>query len=386
MSGAAKRLARKGVEWVPSMAEGILSKRALDTLNRASEIKSEIDFCGEDGGLQKEIYHFMEWLGDYLRAELRRGEWADPEVVPLEGGVALYLYSPTWRRPADDYVAFSFWWPNPFKELPEPPCVQLYLPAEDVFPTRNELLSQLRPKLKLTGFTGHYEQGDPDPSCPIWKNVRQESGFDLDSFVKAIVDGFRGLMEIEPLIEDAFLSVLDKAPPLPSERHLKTIAFLDTEYGGSGIASRIAELAIVNVAYDADGDAVVGILEEYCMSAGETLNETKARGALERADYIVAHNAFGADEPLLARHLPGIEKRKWLCSLQGIDWKELLGVQSASLETLMGKVGLRYEQDHIAHADARDLKHLLALKHNGRTYLGRLLDRAQALQQRNTVS
>jgi hypothetical protein len=47
-----------------------------------------------------------------------------------------------------------------------------------------------------------------------------------------------------------------------------------------------------------------------------------------------------------------------------------------SLETLMGKVGLRYEQDHSAHADARDLKDLLAVKHKGRTYLGRLLDSA----------
>ena len=30
------------------MAKGIMGKRALDMLNRASEIKSEIEFCGED--------------------------------------------------------------------------------------------------------------------------------------------------------------------------------------------------------------------------------------------------------------------------------------------------------------------------------------------------
>ena len=51
-----------------------------------------------------------------------------------------------------------------------------------------------------------------------------------------------------------------------------------------------------------------------------------------------------------------------------------LGVQSKSLETLMGKVGLRYGQDHTACADARDLRRLLAVKHKDRTYLGRLLD------------
>ena len=58
--------------------------------------------------------------------------------------------------------------------------------------------------------------------------------------------------------------------------------------------------------------------------------------------------------------------------------KELLGIQSESLETLMGKAGLRYEQDHNARADARDLKRLLSLKHKGRTYLGRLLEGTQA--------
>jgi hypothetical protein len=38
---------------------------------------------------------------------------------------------------------------------------------------------------------------------------------------------------------------------------------------------------------------------------------------------------------------------------------------------------LRYEQDHNACSDARELKHLLSLKHEGRTYLKRLLDSAQ---------
>src|SRR5882724_7015743 len=63
---------------------------------------------------------------------------------------------------------------------------------------------------------------------------------------------------------------------------------------------------------------------------------------------------------------------KWLCSLHGIEWKQLLGIQTASLETLMSKAGLRYQQDHNARADAYDLKCVLAGKHKGRTYLGRL--------------
>lgn len=362
----------------PMVAKGILSKRALDMLNRASEIKGDLDFCGQDGGLQKEMRQFMGWLGDYLRSELQREAWDAPEVEETEDGVILYLYSSTWRLPEDDHLAFSVLWPNLFED---PPCVQLYLPAEEVFGQRNELLSRIRPKLKRNGFTDYYEPGDPDPSCPLWKNIRLEefhgeSGFDLDSFVSAIVEGFRCLIEIEPLIEAAFQSRSEPAPPIPSERVLKTIAFLDTECEGLGPARKMTELAIVNVAYDADGDAVVGILEEYCMNAGEVLDKAKAQSVLERVDYIVAHNA-SSDRSLLARDLPGTENMKWLCSLQEIAWKQLLEVQSASLETLMGKTGLRYAQDHSAYADARDLKRLLALKHNGRTYLGRLLDGAR---------
>src|ERR1035441_43532 len=57
---------------VLSMANGNLSKRGLDVLNRASEMKSDFDFCGEDGDLPKEMRRFMGWLGDYLRSEDRK--------------------------------------------------------------------------------------------------------------------------------------------------------------------------------------------------------------------------------------------------------------------------------------------------------------------------
>jgi hypothetical protein len=77
--------------------------------------------------------------------------------------------------------------------------------------------------------------------------------------------------------------------------------------------------------------------------------------------------------------MPETEKMQWRCSYREIDWAQLLEVQSDSLEVLLGKAGLRYEQDHHARADARDLKDLLALKHRGRTFLGRLLRRGGGL-------
>jgi hypothetical protein len=61
----------------------------------------------------------------------------------------------------------------------------------------------------------------------VWKDIRleefrRESGFDVDSFVVAIVDGFRQLIEIEPLIEDAFRKLPEPLPVsirTPPENH-----------------------------------------------------------------------------------------------------------------------------------------------------------------------
>jgi len=136
----------------------------------------------------------------------------------------------------------------------------------------------------------------------------------------------------------------------------------------------MTELAIVNVAYDPVEDEVVGILEEYVMRKGGKLNREKARSLLDQAHRIVAHNSSG-DQSLLARELPGIKKSKWMCSFRRNRMEAPDGRSKCAPKSLMGKTGLRYQQDHHARADAHDLKRLLAQKHEGgRTYLGRLLD------------
>ncbi len=318
----------------------------------------------------------LRWLADFLRFELQHPDWeAHVESLPEEGAT-LYLFPPSWRLSGiDDYVAFSFYWPN--ESDGDDPCVQLYVPAKEHFPQRNQLLNRIRPQLKRAGFTDHYEgECDPDPSCPLWRYIRFEfngqTGFDLPAILSAVLKGFQELMTVEKTIDEARRSL--PAPPPPFERKLRTIAFLDTEWTGSEPARRMTELAIVNVAYDSVKDEVVGILEEYVMSKGKKLDEVKARALLERAERIVAHNS-GGDKTLLDRELPGTEKSKWLCSFRGIEWKHLTGVQSARQETLMGRAGLRYVQDHHARADVHDLIQLLAQRHDGgRTYLGHLLD------------
>jgi hypothetical protein len=318
----------------------------------------------------------LQWLGDFLKFELQHPDWEAPVESFSEGGAALYLFPPAWRLSGiDDYVAFSFYWSNDSDG--DDPCVQLYLPARKQFPQRNQLLDRIRPQLKRAGFTDHYDgEDDPDPSVPLWRSVRLEfngqTGFDLPAILRGILKGFQELMAVEKPIEEVFQS--GPAPPPPSERKLKTIAFLDTEWTGKEPTRRMTELAIVNVAYDPVKDEVVGVLEEYVMNKGKTLDGAKARDLLERAERIVAHNSSG-DQSLLDRELPGTEKSKWLCSYRGIEWKHLMGVQGARQETLVGKAGIGYRQDHHARADAHDLIQLLAHRHDGgRTYLGRLLD------------
>lgn len=313
----------------------------------------------------------LRWLGDFLRFELQHPEWEAPIVEST-----LYLFPPSWRvKGIDEYVAFSFYWSN--ESTGEAPCVMLYLPAEEHFPQRNQLLNKIRPRLKRAGFTDYYEgEEDPEFSCPLWKYIRLEfngqTGFDLPAIRSAILNAFQELMAVEKSIDEVFQSM--PAPPPPSERGLRTIAVLDTEWKGPEHARKMTELTIVNVAYDPAIDEIVGIIERYDMLKGKKLDEATARALLNRAERIVAHNS-SSDQSILNRELPGTEKSKWLCSFRGIEWKQLIGVKSESQKTLMGRTGLRYEQDHSARADVHDLIQLLAKRHDGgRTYLGCLLD------------
>jgi len=140
-----------------------LRKRALDLMNRALKFKSELHFCSGAGDLPKEMNGFLAWLGDYLLDELQRETWEEPVLRTESEGRIVYLYPSNWRLRADEFVGFSFWWPYLFEE---PPAVMLRIPAEDLFPPRNPLIKRLWPKLRRMGFIDHWDDVDPDPSCP----------------------------------------------------------------------------------------------------------------------------------------------------------------------------------------------------------------------------
>ena len=83
----------------------------------------------------------LQWLADFLKFELRLPDWEAHVESLQEGGATLYLFPSSWRLSGiDDYVAFSFYWSN--ESDGDDPCVQLYLPAKEHFPQRNQLLNR----------------------------------------------------------------------------------------------------------------------------------------------------------------------------------------------------------------------------------------------------
>jgi hypothetical protein len=326
----------------------------------------------------------LAWLGDRLKFELKRQEWEsyvqsfpDDEAC----GGTLYLFPSSWRMPAtDDYVAFSFYWSN--DSAGDPPCVQLYLPAEETFPQRNDLLDRISPQLRRAGFSGDYGDEDPDPSCPLWRNIQLEFGVDLPAILLAAVrKGFEDLIGVEKLIEEAVRSA-PLAPPA-WQRELKTLAFLDTEWTGQAPHRKMTELAFVIGIYDPVKDDLVYSPTEYSwLAKSGKLDKAKALALLNRAEKIIAHN-FNGDRSLVEKELPGIDPTRWICSFRGVDWKNLIGVRSASQETIMGRLGTNYTQEHKALADVYDLIRVLTQKHQGgRTYLARLLEGAGSTEER----
>ena len=363
------------------MNQTILSPRALDALKRSQEIQKDLEFCGKDGELTQQIRRFVRFVEGPLRSQLKLEQWTCK--IELEGSsfIWLNLFPEPWRLYGDEFVAFGVSWCNPFEE-DEDPYIFVRTPTLDAFPGRNNLLKILRPALISRGFE---DSPDAEPYWPIWKHIsldafRSSSGFDVDGLVLALVETFGRLLPCAPIIDEFFhsLPAAKRVPQVPQpERHLKLVAFLDTETAGAPPNTKMTELAIILAAYDEIGDQIVGVVEECSLKKPKPLDQSKVQGVLDRADVTVAHNcAF--DRAVLQREMPGAEKYRWLCSYRDIDWKALNGVAAENLQALLQAEGLRCGQDHHALDDARDLLRLLAVQRNGQTYLARLLKKARS--------
>ena len=171
--------------------------------------------------------------------------------------------------------------------------------------------------------------------------------------------------------------VLRRVPkPFPSMPHMgpmpdgRCIAIVDTETSGlSAENDVIIELAIMLCFVDDHGEAIAhfgpfswlqdpgreldpkislitGLGAQHLKR--QKINDTFARGLLDRADLIVAHNS-SFDSKFIERRYPDLVGKAWACSCSEIDWLKL-GADGRSQSALLNHLGW-FSAAHRAAAD-----------------------------------
>lgn len=172
-------------------------------------------------------------------------------------------------------------------------------------------------------------------------------------------------------------------------------AFIDVETTGLSPATHeILELAIVLFGYDERTGCITGTLDEYvgfrepdaeipadatavhgiteAMVKGHGLNESRIRTILDRAEFLVAHNAV-FDYGFVVRLFPEAAFKPWLCSMRQVNWRSH-GYSSRGLQNLLAAHAIQVGTAHRAADDCRGALRLL--NHDGSrgtTYFSELL-------------
>lgn len=171
--------------------------------------------------------------------------------------------------------------------------------------------------------------------------------------------------------------------------------FIDVETTGlSPRSDEIIELALVLFAYNRDTGEILGIVEEYAglrepgkpisLGAaavngitmedvrGKVIDDGKVLRMIERAEFLVAHNA-AFDKGFVCRMYPSAAGKQWVCSMSGINWYKK-GCRSRSLQKLLVTYGITTTQAHRADADVKAALRLIGLTGtDGKCYFAELL-------------
>jgi DNA polymerase-3 subunit epsilon len=174
--------------------------------------------------------------------------------------------------------------------------------------------------------------------------------------------------------------------------------FIDVETTGlSPYNDEIVELCIVLFAYDRDSGQVMGIVDEYTglrepscpipqaasrihgitkrQVKGMQLDDQKIISMIEKADYLVAHNAK-FDSGFVCKIFKIADLKQWYCSMNGIDWKGH-GFSSKGLQNLLRDHNIDATQAHRAEDDVKNAILLLSqYGDNGEPYLKQLIKKA----------
>ncbi len=178
--------------------------------------------------------------------------------------------------------------------------------------------------------------------------------------------------------------------------------YLDTETTGiSCIDNEIIQICLLPFIYASSPDGghnfIVGVYPPYIgfqepssplsqeiidltgitmdMLVGQQLNVSEIEGILEKAEFVIAHNA-AFDRPFVHRVSMKFSKKKWACSMKDIDWRNL-GFESLKLSHIAASLGFYFEPHQ---ADKDCLAGLAILGHisvDGENYFQKLINNAR---------
>lgn len=180
--------------------------------------------------------------------------------------------------------------------------------------------------------------------------------------------------------------------------------YIDVETTGlSPHREEIVELALVLFAFDRVSAEILGVVDAYVglrepakpippeaiavhgitldQVRGKRLDDAKVAALVERAEFLVAHNA-PFDRAFVERLYPFTASKRWLCSMRGIDWRAR-GFYSRGLQNLLRAHRIPVARAHRGEDDVMAALRLLAMGDaSGEPYfrelLSSLVDRGEA--------
>ena len=164
---------------------------------------------------------------------------------------------------------------------------------------------------------------------------------------------------------------------------------IDVETTGlSAYSDEIVELALVLFSYNDNTiteiiDSYCGLREPYCEIssgaynvhglsvsdlAGQRIDSIRVKNMIEKADFLIAHNA-SFDRSFVTKILPSAKTKRWYCSMTGIKW-----IGSKGLQVQLDRHRIQPEQKHRALADVMGLLDLLKCSNKkGETYFAEII-------------